>query len=96
MRKLNGEVFSLYFDESDGINKYSKDMITFYSKNLSCLEITLATYKQFIKSTYSDAFYDEIDFIYVENYDIKYSDSNIKFNKINYGYRGVLLNDWKK
>lgn len=92
MRKLNGEVFSLYFDENDGINKYSKDMITFYSKNLSCLEITLATYKQFIKNTYSDAFYDEIDFIYVENYDIKYSDSNIKFNKINYGYRGVCLN----
>lgn len=93
MRKIDDKVYSLYFDESDGINKYSKNMITFYSQNLSCLDIALKTYKQFINNEYNDIKYDNINYVYVENELINYTDSNIKFNMMKKGYEGAIIND---
>lgn len=93
MRKIGDKVYSLYFDESDGINKYSKDMITFYSKNLSCLDVALKTYKQFINDEYQNLKYDDINYIYVDDKIINYTDLNIKFNMIKDGYEGEMIND---
>ncbi len=79
----NGEIRTLYLDETDGMCKNSVDSLYAYSKEESCAELLLQVDDLYIadilqEQAVRDMQENEIYFIYVQENEIIYSDKDLK------------------
>lgn len=88
--EMNDDTYRhLYIDNEDGLCKSSVDSLTCYSTNLACAEIALSSMDMFISDAFVERKMNEIDFIWVDDTTIYYTD-DIKLEGLHSSYIGEI------